>query len=138
MLGPTALLVAVVLLLAAATLAAVAIASLREVLPRNRWAGVRTPASLASDDAFRTANKVAALPVLTGAVFLVVGAVAALGLDGALQPTAVLMCVLATFVTVAAGGTLGSRAAAMVAAAEQCAPQRCASCTGCALVDTAG
>lgn len=135
-LAPAALVPAVVLIIAASALATVALASLRERLPRNRWAGVRTPSSLASEDAFRLANKVAGLPLLAAAVFLALGAAASLGLDGALRLTAVPMCVVAALVTAVAGGALGSKAASSVAAsAHDCAPQRCATCTGCALVD---
>src|SRR5262245_1207162 len=82
----------------------------RERLPRNRFAGVRTPATLRSDAAFRVANKVAGLPVLvagavgalSGAVALAAGMVVALvGLFG--------MVAIAV-----AGGILGHRAAAAV------------------------
>lgn len=124
---------ALVLLVAAAALTALAIALLRGRLPRNRWAGVRTPASLASDEAFRLANKVAGLPVLAGAVFLALGAVTSVALDGALRSTAVLMCVVAAVAIVAAGGVLGTKAAAQIPA---CGPERCPACTGCTLIDT--
>ncbi len=133
--GYAALVVAVILFVAAAALGAVAVLSLREELPRNRWAGVRTPASLVSDEAFRAANKAAALPILAGGLFLALGAVAVLSMNGLLRPIAVLMCVVATLLAVGAGGALGSRAAA---ATPGCAPQRCSTCTGCALSEASG
>ncbi|WP_127784511.1 SdpI family protein [Rhodococcus sp. X156] len=132
MLDTVALVLAVLLVVAALALAAVALAGLLQRLPRNRWAGVRTPASLASDDAFRVANKVAAAPMLAAAAFCAVGAGALLGLDGWLRPVAVLVAVAAALVTAGAGGALGARAAE---AAPSCAPEQCASCTGCSLLD---
>jgi uncharacterized membrane protein len=49
----------------------------QERLPRNFIAGVRTPATMRSDEAFRIANKVAApLEVAGGAVMVAGGALA--------------------------------------------------------------
>ena len=67
---------AVLLGVGAVALAGVGLAGLLGRLPRNRVAGVRTPASLASAEAFRVANRVAAPAVLAGALVLVLGALA--------------------------------------------------------------
>jgi uncharacterized membrane protein len=50
----------------------------QQKLPRNGYAGVRTPATMRSDEAFRVANKVAApLAVAGGVVMAAAGVVAA-------------------------------------------------------------
>ena len=68
------------LLLAAAVLLTVAVLGARGRLRRNPWAGVRTSRTLASDEAFTVANRVAAAPLgaagivaLLGGITLVVG-----------------------------------------------------------------
>ena len=68
------------LLLAAAVLLTVAVLGARGRLRRNPWAGVRTSRTLASDEAFTVANRVAAAPLgaaglvaLLGGVSLIVG-----------------------------------------------------------------
>ena len=123
------LVVALVLLCAGIALAVVAVLALTGRLRRNRWAGVRTPSTMASPDAFATGNRVAAPPMLLGAVFLLLAAAASAGLSGALATVAVALCVIGTAATVVSGGLLGNRAAAA-----GCAPQRCAECTGCDLL----
>lgn len=119
---------AVVVLIAAAALATVAILALAGRLPRNRWAGVRTPATMASPEAFQLGNRVAAVPLLAGALPLVLAAVAVLLWHGALGTTVALVGAGGTTVMVVAGGLLGNRAAAA------CNPTRCATCTGCDLI----
>jgi hypothetical protein len=52
---------AVILILAGLVLIVVAVASWQERLPRNALAGLRTPSTMRSDQAFKVANKVAAL-----------------------------------------------------------------------------
>jgi len=52
----------------------------RQRLARGGRLGVRTPAALRSDDAFRLANRVAGLPVLVAGVVAVLGGIAAFGL----------------------------------------------------------
>ena len=47
-------------MLAGVLLVTVAVLGARGRLPRNRWIGVRTPVTLASDAAFALANRVAA------------------------------------------------------------------------------
>ncbi|WP_414936550.1 SdpI family protein [Amycolatopsis sp. cmx-11-51] len=103
---------------------------LREKLPRDRGAGVRTAATMRSDDAFRLGNKVAGLPTLAGGVIAVLAGAAAL-----VMPTtsglvlASVVGVLGLIALVAAGGVLGNRAAATVPEPE---PARPAGCSGCA------
>lgn len=102
---------------------------LRGTLPRNRYAGVRTPAALRDDETFRLANRVAAPPILAGgAIAVVVGCcLAALGGTG----TGWLIAgigVLGALVLIVAGGVLGGRAAAAV---PEAAPGEsgCAACS---------
>lgn len=98
----------------------------------NRFAGVRTPATLRSTEAFTLANKVAAPTVIAaGAVFALGGAVALLA-DGWLAIGAVLAALVAAFVTAGAGSSLGIRAAT---ALPDPAPASCSSCAGCSLKD---
>lgn len=122
---------AVLLLLAAAALAAIAVLALTGRLQRNRWAGVRSPATMASSQAFALGNRVAALPMLAGAALLVLAALAVATFSGAVVLVAVLLCVAGAIALVVAGGALGNRAAASA-----CAPDRCADCTGCELMDS--
>ncbi|WP_367135306.1 SdpI family protein [Saccharothrix sp. HUAS TT1] len=85
---------------------------LTERLPRNRFAGLRTPATMSSDTAFRAANKAAGLPTVVGGGIAVIGAVVAwfAPTDGAL-----LAVVIATGVgmlpPLVLGVVRGSRAA---------------------------
>lgn len=115
---------------------------LREKLPRDRGAGVRTAATLRSDEAFRVANKVAGLPTIAaGAVGVLSGAA------GLVMPNAVGVIIAAVvgligmFVLVAGGGVLGHRAAAAVPAPQE-APAGCAGCAcgagGCSALSGAG
>ena len=77
---PVRLVLAGALLLAAAVLLTIAVLGALGRLRRNPWAGVRTRGTLASDEAFTVANRVAAAPLgaagivaLLGGVTLVVG-----------------------------------------------------------------
>ncbi|OLT40672.1 hypothetical protein BJF85_06000 [Saccharomonospora sp. CUA-673] len=102
---------------------------LREKLPRERGAGVRTQATLRSDEAFRLANRVAGLPTLVAG-----GVGIAAGVAGIVMPTvwgtviAAVLGVVGMFVLVAGGGALGHRAALTVPEPE---PEP-AGCGGCA------
>ena len=100
----------------------------RGVLRRNRFAGVRTAPTMASDQAFRVANRVA------GPVLVAAGAVAVLGGSAVLvAPSGAAFAMLLTVVAAGvlgltlAGGVLGSRAAAV---ARPAAAGRPASCAG--------
>ncbi|GHG43337.1 MULTISPECIES: SdpI family protein [Amycolatopsis] len=102
----------------------------RERLTREGGTGVRTQASLRSEEAFKLANRVAGLPTMAG------GAISVLtGLAGLAMPTtgglvsAAVAGVLAMLVLVMGGGVLGNRAALTVPAPAPAAP---AGCSGCA------
>lgn len=102
---------------------------LREKLPRDRGAGVRTRATLRSDEAFRVANRAAGLPtVVAGAVGVLSGGA------GLVMPTlwgtliAAVIGLAGMFALVAGGGALGHRAALAV---PEPAPEA-AGCGGCA------
>lgn len=104
-----------------------------ERLPRNRFVGVRTPATLRGDREFRLANKVAGLPIaVAGAVGMIVGAV---GL--AAGPVIALVGFVGMTVIVIAAGVLGNRAAA---AMPEELPAKCRGCEcgGCELARSVG
>ncbi|MFD4369267.1 SdpI family protein [Rhodococcus sp. NPDC058521] len=127
------LIVSVVLLVLAVVLGGVAVAGLTERLPRNRWAGVRTPETLRDDETFALANKVAAPTMLASGALLIIGSAAGALLDGALAFVAVGFSVVAAIVTVSLGGVLGARTAAALPAPE---PGGCgSSCGACSLKD---
>lgn len=104
----------------------------RGALPRNRFVGVRTPPAMASDDAFRLANRVAAPPLLAAAAVAVLGGVAVLAAPSVAASVVVLTVVgVGMLALTLAGGVLGSRAAATVLAATVVkAPA--SPCAGCA------
>ncbi|MGB8961382.1 MAG: SdpI family protein, partial [Pseudonocardiaceae bacterium] len=58
------MLLGVLLLVAGGALITVGLLGWQRRLPRNRFAGIRTPATLRTDAAFSAANRVAAPPVL--------------------------------------------------------------------------
>jgi uncharacterized membrane protein len=122
------------LVLAGVLLVTVAVLGARGRLPRNRWIGVRTPLTLASDPAFALANRVAAAPLgAAGGVAVVGGVVTLVGPVGAVSVVVAAMAVLGTLVLGAVGGMAGQRAAATVP--EPVAPAACAGvCAGCDLV----
>jgi uncharacterized membrane protein len=107
----------------------VGVLGLTERLPRNRFGGVRTPATLRSDDAFRVGNKVAGLPTAVAGVIGLLG-----GVVGFLLPTTagvltVSIIALVGLVVVTVGaGVLGNRAAEAV---PEPAPELPAGCAGC-------
>ncbi len=89
------LLLSLVLALGGVVICVVGYLGLVERLPRNRFAGLRTPGTLRSDAAFRVANKAAGVPTVIGGVVAVVGAVVALFMptDGALFAAVVITSV---------------------------------------------
>lgn len=94
-----------------------------ERLPRNRFAGVRTSATLRSHRAFRLANKVAGPPItVAGGVAIVCGA---LGLVAG--PVATIIGLAGMVAIAIAGGVLGNRAAEAVPDE----PELPAGCQGC-------
>ncbi|HEX2301449.1 MAG TPA: SdpI family protein [Pseudonocardiaceae bacterium] len=122
-----------VLLVAGVALGIVGLLGWQQRLPRNRFAGIRTPATLRSDAAFAVANRVAAPTVLAaGAVCATAGALA-LGAEGAMLTVIVAVAGLGTLALLIAGGLLAHR----VAAAMPSSPAAgCGSCScggaGCA------
>lgn len=75
-------LLGMVLLVASVGLLTVGLLGWRRRLPRNRFAGIRTPATLRSNAAFIAANRVAVPPVLAAAVVCAVGGALTLGTEG--------------------------------------------------------
>jgi hypothetical protein len=121
-------LVALVPLVAGLVVAAVGVLGLLERLPRNRFGGVRTPATLRDDTTFRIGNKVAGLPIAVGGAVGVAGGAAGLAMTGAASVVVAVLALLGTIVIAAAGGVLGHRAAEAVPAPE---PELPAGCKGC-------
>lgn len=118
--------IAAVLVLAGIVLLAVAVLGARSALRSNRWAGVRTPATMASDAAFTLGNRAAAAPVgAAGAIGVAGGAVLVAGAGGAVFWIVLAVSVVGLLVLAGIGGVVGDRAAAWVAAA---APVGCAGC----------
>jgi hypothetical protein len=109
----------------------------RERLPRNRFGGVRTPATLRSERAFRVANKVAGPPLA------VAGSVGVLtGIAGLTTGLLVIMILgLAGLVAITiAGGVLGHRAAEAVPEEQPELPAGCRGCQcgGCEIARSVG
>jgi len=127
-----------VLFALAAALLGIGAAGLRGSLAPNRWAGVRTPAAMASDAAFGLANRAAAPGMLAAGTLLTAGGVATSGFDGVLRVLAVGMSALGALGLVLAGGALGAAAAERTPAPSPRGSTRCATCPGCDLLDTAG
>lgn len=108
----------------------------RERLPRSRGAGVRTAATMRSDEAFRVANKVAGLPTVVAGLVGVVAGIAGLFMPPVAGPiVASLIGLVGMFALVAGGGLLGHRAAEAVPAPAS-VPAACAGCAcgGCAVL----
>jgi uncharacterized membrane protein len=114
------------LLVASVSLLTVGVLGWRRQLPRNRFAGIRTPATLRSKAAFIAANRVAAPPVLGSAVICAAGGVLALETSGWALTLIVGIAGAGAVVLVLAGGLLGHLVAlAMLPAASG----GCAECT---------
>jgi uncharacterized membrane protein len=120
---------AILLIAAGLAVATVGLLGLTGRLPRNRFAGVRTSATLRDEESFRLANRVAGLP--TG----VAGAVGMLaGLAGALAPTAggrlvsVIIGVVGLLAITVGAGVLGHRAAAAMPRTGSTRPAACRAC----------
>jgi SdpI/YhfL family protein len=129
--------VSLVLLIVGVGIAVLGLLGFRERLPRNRFAGVRTAATLRDERAFRVANKVAGLP------FAVAGAVAAVSGIIALN-TGLLVVVIVGLAGLAgitiAGGIAGQRAAERVPEEKRELPEGCKGCQcgGCDLARSVG
>jgi uncharacterized membrane protein len=126
------LIVAAALFAAALFFGVVGTLGLTERLRRNRFAGVRTPATLRDEAAFALANKIAAPTVLAAALLFAAGGAAALIFTGWLAVAAVIAAIAAAVLTAGAGSALGIRAAV---ALPEPAHSSCSSCTGCSLMD---
>lgn len=121
-----------VLLIAGAALAAVAVLGARAALPRNRFAGVHTAATVVSEQAFTLANKVAAPLVGAGGAVAAAGGVVLLtGPSGALGWILLAVATAGAVVLAGIGGALGDRAAQVV---EEGPPACAGTCAGCELV----
>jgi len=116
-------------LVAGLPLLAVGFLGFTERLPRNRFGGVRTRATMRSDEAFRVGNKVAGLPTMVAGAVGVLGGVAGLTLhttSGGLM--VVLIATIGLFAITLSAGVLGHRAATAV---PEPAPELPAGCAGC-------
>jgi SdpI/YfhL protein family len=123
-----------VLVLTGGTLLTVGVLGARSRLRRNRWIGIRTPATLRSEPAFARAHRVGAVPAAAaGAIALVGGLSLLAGSDSAVLDGVVLaVSALGAFGLAGFAARAGDRAAAAV----QPEPVAgCAgSCAGCDLV----
>ncbi|NMM90771.1 hypothetical protein B2J88_41690 [Rhodococcus sp. SRB_17] len=124
--------VAVVLFVLALAVGGVAVAGLIGKLPRNRWAGVRTPDTLRSEESFALANKVAGPTMAAAAGLLVIGGIAALTMNVAMGLGIALVAVVAALFTAGTGGAIGARAAAAMPE-----PSGCGNDCNCGHTDTA-
>lgn len=123
-------LVALVPLVIGVVVAVIGALGWRERLPRNRFGGVRTPATLASAEAFALGNRVAGLPIMVAGLIGVVSAAVAFGLTGTAAILVVsVLGLLGTMVIATAGGLLGHSAAEAMPEPE---PELPAGCNGCA------
>lgn len=102
------------LVLVALALLTVAALGWRQTLPRNRFIGVRTPASLRSDETFRLANRVAAPALLAGGVACLLGGGVTFGANGAALVVVAAVSGFGAVALAAAGGVQGHRAAEAV------------------------
>lgn len=129
------LILATLLVLAGAVFVAVAVLGARARLRRNRWIGVRTPATLASDAAFTIANQAGAAPVgAAGAVAVAGGAVLFSGADGVLGWVVLAISLVGTVVLAGVGGLVGDRAATAVVPPSPFSAGCAGTCAGCDLV----
>lgn len=107
-------LLGVVLLVAAAALLTVGMLGWRRQLPRNRFAGIRTPATLRSEAAFIAANRVAAPPVVAAGAVCAAGGALALGTGGPALVVVVAVAGSGALGLLLAGGVLGHRVAVAI------------------------
>jgi hypothetical protein len=125
------LIVAVLLFALAAVAVGVGLLGLTGTLPGNRVFGVHTEAAVASEEAFRLANRVAAPTTLVAGGLLAIGGGAAL-LMGPLVGTAVAVVAVATALfTAGSGVSLGAGAAAALRPADEVGScgQACGGCS---------
>ncbi|MGE3286022.1 MAG: SdpI family protein [Pseudonocardia sp.] len=139
MADPLRLAVAALLAVSGTALVTVAVLGARGRLPRNRFAGVRTAATLRSEAGFALAHRVAAAPLAAaGGVALLGAAAAAFAGGGTAGWVLAALAALGTVLLAGIGGTLGDRAAQRLAAQDP-APSACTgTCAGCSLVAGCG
>jgi hypothetical protein len=129
------LIVAALLLLAGAVLVVLAALGASGRLPRNRFAGVRTPSSLRTADAFVLANRVAAGPMgAAGVVGLAGGAALLFAPGGGTAWVLGGIAVVGLVVLAGIGGALGARAADAAIAAQAPSAGCGGVCSGCDLI----
>ena len=130
------LVVGSVLVLVGLALVVVAALGARSVLRRNRWVGVRTAATLASETQFVAANRAAAVPVGAAGLIAVVGGAFLLVDDGAVLSWVVLtISILGVLGMTVVGGVVGDRAAALTPAPAPFAASCGGACAGCDLIE---
>ena len=121
--------VALVPLVVGLVVASVGVLGFLERLPRNRFGGVRTPATLRDDETFRVGNKVAGLPIAVGGAVGILGGGLALAMSAtAAVIVTTVLALLGMLVIAGAGGVLGHRAAEAV---PEPAPELPEGCKGC-------
>lgn len=128
------LIVGSLLVVVGATLLTVGVLGGRSRLRRNRWVGIRTPATLRSEPAFVLAHRVGAVPATAGGVVALVGGGLLLtGSDStALDWVVLTISAIGAFGLAGFAGRVGDRAAAGLVPEPAAA---CAgACAGCDLV----
>ncbi len=129
------LVVGCLLVLAGVALVVVAVLGARSILRRNRWVGVRTPATLSSETQFVAGNRAAAVPVgAAGVVAVVGGAVLLAGAGAALDWVVLAVSLLGVVGLSVVGGLVGDRAAALTPAPAPFTATCGGACAGCDLV----
>jgi hypothetical protein len=130
------LVVGSLLVLVGLALVVVAALGARSVLRRNRWVGVRTAATLASETQFVAANRAAAVPVGAAGVVAAVGGAFLLVDDGAVLNWVVLtISLLGVLGMTVVGGLVGDRAAVLTPAPAPFAASCGGACAGCDLIE---
>lgn len=123
------------LVLAGVVLIAVAVLGARSRLQRNRWIGVRTPATLRTDTAFRAGNRAAAVPLGAAGVVAAVGGLVLLGgAGGAVGWVVLAVSVVGTLGMGGVGGMVGDRVARAEVPLEPTSVACAGACAGCDLV----
>jgi uncharacterized membrane protein len=119
-------LAAAALVVVGAVLLVVGVLGWRGALRRNRFVGVRTAATMGSEDAFRVGNRVAGPAVCGAGTVAVLGGVAGWAAPSATAGWTVFgIAAVGTLALLVAGGVVGSAAAARQAHTE---PAACAGC----------
>lgn len=120
-------LLGIVLVVAGALLITIGLLGWRRRLPRNRFVGIRTAATLRSEQAFGAANRVAAPPILAAGGVCAAGGALALGASGSVLTVIVAVTGIGAVGLLLVGGLIGHRIAVVIPAATS----RCDGC-GCA------